>query len=128
MRPCAVTYALVGEFVSRLVSFWQPVVVPWRQCSEQQCRWWCLCCNKWLCWIVLIVVAILLVLLWVVLFVVTLVLVTICSGTGILVFLFTLVGNVGKFKLHCFAADLVPGPSPPQPSPATGTIPKPPDL
>ena len=29
----------------------------WRQtqethCREQECQWWCLCCNKWFCWIV----------------------------------------------------------------------------
>lgn len=27
-----------------------------RRCREQECNWWCLCCNKWLCWIVTVVV------------------------------------------------------------------------
>jgi hypothetical protein len=25
-------------------------------CVEQDCDWWCLCCNKWLCWLVWVVV------------------------------------------------------------------------
>lgn len=25
-------------------------------CREQECNWWCLCCNKWLCWMVWVVV------------------------------------------------------------------------
>jgi len=27
-------------------------------CREQECNWWCLCCNKWLCWLVWVVVRI----------------------------------------------------------------------
>lgn len=22
-----------------------------RQCKRRKCKWWCLCCNKWLCWL-----------------------------------------------------------------------------
>lgn len=29
-----------------------------RTCREQECNWWCLCCNKWLCWLVWVVVRI----------------------------------------------------------------------
>ena len=25
-------------------------------CQQQSCNWWCLCCNKWLCWLVWIIV------------------------------------------------------------------------
>lgn len=25
-------------------------------CEEQDCNWWCLCCNKWFCWLVWVVV------------------------------------------------------------------------
>lgn len=25
-------------------------------CVEQSCNWWCLCCNKWLCWLAWVVV------------------------------------------------------------------------
>ena len=32
-------------------------------CKQQDCNWWCLCCNKWLCWLVWVVVK---VIVWVV--------------------------------------------------------------
>jgi hypothetical protein len=25
-------------------------------CQQQDCNWWCLCCNKWLCWMVWVLV------------------------------------------------------------------------
>lgn len=29
----------------------------WQQtCVQQDCNWWCLCCNKWLCWLAWVVV------------------------------------------------------------------------
>src|SRR5512141_274130 len=40
----------VGDWVSQNIQ--QQV----EQCKEQDCNWWCLCCNKWLCWIVTIIV------------------------------------------------------------------------
>ena len=27
-----------------------------RRCREQSCNWWCLCCNKWFCWLVVLIV------------------------------------------------------------------------
>lgn len=27
-----------------------------QRCREQSCNWWCLCCNKWFCWLVTILV------------------------------------------------------------------------
>lgn len=29
-----------------------------QRCREQECNWWCLCCNKWFCWIVTVLVRI----------------------------------------------------------------------
>jgi hypothetical protein len=50
--------AQVGTWVEEEV--WQPIE-NWvsqqeRRCREQSCNWWCLCCNKWFCWIVVVVV------------------------------------------------------------------------
>src|SRR6266516_187594 len=42
----------VGEWVESNVE--QPI----EQCIEQDCNWWCLCCNKWLCFIVWIMVTV----------------------------------------------------------------------
>lgn len=29
-----------------------------RKCKKRKCKWWCLCCNKWFCWLVVILVKI----------------------------------------------------------------------
>jgi hypothetical protein len=29
-----------------------------QRCREQECQWLCLCCNKWFCWLVVIIVSI----------------------------------------------------------------------
>lgn len=44
----------VEEEVQQPVESW--VSRTEQQCREQSCNWWCLCCNKWLCWLVTIVV------------------------------------------------------------------------
>ena len=40
----------VGQWISDNVS--QQV----EQCIERDCNWWCLCCNKWLCALVWVIV------------------------------------------------------------------------
>lgn len=30
----------------------------WRACTAAPCNWWCLCCNKWFCWLVVALVAV----------------------------------------------------------------------
>lgn len=51
----------VGEYirVNFWVWAWSWITKTWVQCSAQACRWWCLCCNKWLCWIGLIILTVL---------------------------------------------------------------------
>lgn len=29
-----------------------------RRCRRRECNWWCLCCNKWFCWLVTVLVKI----------------------------------------------------------------------
>jgi len=38
--------------------FWNWVVQQFEDCNEQSCSWWCLCCNKWLCWIATVILMI----------------------------------------------------------------------
>src|SRR4051812_27290436 len=52
----------VGDWVSNNVS--QQL----ERCVEQDCNWWCLCCNKWFCFLV-----------WIVVVVVTWVVTTVCE-------------------------------------------------
>jgi len=42
----------ISEWVEENVS--QPV----QRCVEQDCNWWCLCCNKWFCFIVWVIVTV----------------------------------------------------------------------
>lgn len=48
----------IQEWVEEQIE--QPVesfVGQWQEtCKKQKCNWWCLCCNKWLCWLVWVVV------------------------------------------------------------------------
>jgi hypothetical protein len=68
----------IGAWVEEEV--WQPVSL-WlckfqTQCGKQDCVWWCLCCNKWFCWLVAIVVEIVV---WVVVTVVKWVVTVVCQ-------------------------------------------------
>ena len=68
----------IGQWVEDNV--WQPVE-QWvsqeeRRCREQDCNWWCACCNKWFCWIVTIVVSIIV---WVVVTVLKWVVTLVCQ-------------------------------------------------
>jgi len=42
----------VGKWIDTTVT--EPV----EKCVEQDCNWWCLCCNKWFCFIVWVVVTV----------------------------------------------------------------------
>jgi hypothetical protein len=33
------------------------ITTTWTACSTPPCNWWCLCCNRWLCWLVVALVA-----------------------------------------------------------------------
>jgi hypothetical protein len=126
MRLCAPTYILLTDMVGRVTSLYRLVAVAWRQCNEQRCRWWCLCCNKWLCFIALIITAVLITVLLVFVVLIGVAIVTACWGTCILVFIFTFGGNTGRWNLNCFAPDPTPPPPAPLPTviitrPAAGT-------
>jgi len=72
----------VGQWVSNNVT--QQV----EQCVEQDCDWWCACCNKWLCFLA-----------WVVVVVVTWVVTTVCEIVADLV---DLVVNIVKGLIDIF--------------------------
>lgn len=44
----------IEEEVAKPVENW--VANLEKKCQEQDCNWWCLCCNKWFCWLVVIIV------------------------------------------------------------------------
>ena len=44
----------VEEQISQPIEDW--ISQTERRCAEQSCNWWCICCNKWFCWFVTVVV------------------------------------------------------------------------
>ncbi len=50
MRVCREISRWVTENVQRPLEEW--VERTERRCREQPCNWWCLCCNKWFCFLV----------------------------------------------------------------------------
>ena len=55
-EACEEVRSWVEEQVQRPVENW--VSQTERHCREQACNWWCLCCNKFFCWLVTVVVRI----------------------------------------------------------------------
>lgn len=68
------------------------IAMTWTSCSAAPCRWWCLCCNRWLCWIALILIAIVSVVIWLV---VEIIIVVVCLLIAIWCLLCNLVCIVG---------------------------------
>jgi hypothetical protein len=53
-RVCREVQEWVEEEVERPI---EEFIGQWaRTCEEQECNWWCLCCNKWFCWLAWVVV------------------------------------------------------------------------
>ena len=111
---------MVQQIEKVISDAWQTfVATPWRQCSAQRtCSWWCLCCEKWLCWISLILVAIL-VIVFAILYTLVAVLTLIACETTCVV-LFILQAILGIFyksvrdnMIRCFQTSDVTPPATP---------------
>lgn len=53
-RLCERVKKRIEEKVSKPVEKW--ISKQERKCKRRKCKWWCACCNKWLCWFVTVVV------------------------------------------------------------------------
>ena len=74
---CVSCYStLVDVWRSIIVQIWNWVSARWQECRRASCDWWCLCCNKWLCWIVLIIILVVVFIVWLIIEVVVVVLCT----------------------------------------------------
>lgn len=54
-KKCTEARKWLEERRTELEQWWRSVTT---QCLEQPCQWLCLCCNKWLCWLLDILVRI----------------------------------------------------------------------
>jgi hypothetical protein len=57
-QKCTEASKWIEERRKELEQWWHSVT---QQCAEQPCQWLCLCCNKWLCWLLDIFVRILII-------------------------------------------------------------------
>jgi hypothetical protein len=85
---CEPVYQWLWENIWQSVSQWATDLM--RRCTRQRCRWSCLCCNKWFCWIVAILVLIVVFLL----VVIATIVVTIVCGICYIVCLLLCLGGV----------------------------------
>ncbi len=53
-RVCKEIQEWVEEQIEKPIEEWENRQE--KRCREQKCNWWCLCCNKWFCWLVWVVV------------------------------------------------------------------------
>lgn len=99
---CTRCWTVVSSIFNWFVQYiWTWVQKTWTVCAEQECNWWCLCCNKWLCWIVLVIVAVVTVIVWLI---VTIVFILVCAVFTILCLLCTTICWMGCFgKPSCIS-------------------------
>ena len=50
-------FTTIIQKVTKWMQQWQNQLQ--QVCQQQSCNWWCLCCNKWLCWLAWVLVSVL---------------------------------------------------------------------
>jgi len=53
-RVCTEVQEWIEEQVERRIEEWEERQE--ERCRRRRCNWWCLCCNKWFCWLVWVLV------------------------------------------------------------------------
>lgn len=53
-QVCSESRRWVEQEIRRPIETWRTEQE--KRCREQECNWFCLCCNKWFCWIVTVLV------------------------------------------------------------------------
>lgn len=84
----------VNVWRSIFIPVWRWITTTWRRCVAAPCNWWCLCCNKWFCWIVLILIA---VLVFIVVVILEVIVVVVCVVINAWCLLCTLICWLGCF-------------------------------
>ena len=108
---CYMLESTFRRLIHVLVDMWNTFVyVPWTLCSQGSCTWWCLCCNKWLCWIFLTLVAILTIFFWVMYAITVTTLLILCETLCV-------IGGILSKNVACFGNG--------NPDPGTGPYPEP---
>jgi len=82
LNLCQQVVSFLFNNILQALSTWLSAL--WQTCSQQNCSWWCLCCNKWLCWLIDII-------LWILWFVILLVFMIVSAVVCIVLLLIVLI-------------------------------------
>ena len=82
---CQTVYKWIWDEAWQTVKTWATQLI--EQCSRQPCNWWCLCCNKWFCWIFAIIIMIIV---FILLLILTLIVTVVCAACFIVCFVLCL--------------------------------------
>ncbi|HEX4984587.1 MAG TPA: hypothetical protein VFV71_00815 [Burkholderiales bacterium] len=93
---------------------WTWISTAWRTCSSYPCAWWCLCCNRWACWIFLIVLTILAAVMFALLVIIANLVCIVCYIVCVIVC--ALPSIVGQPRCYALCA----GDPPPEDGPSSG--------
>ena len=55
-RVCREIQEWIEEEIEKPIETWEESAE--ERCSRRRCKWWCACCNKWFCWIEILLVKI----------------------------------------------------------------------
>lgn len=114
-RPCAFFYEVVGTLATRIVDVWTWVASVVQRCGANRCTWWCLCCDRWGCWIAVVVLGVVLTVVLVIFILMAVLLVVVCWIVCVIAAILEALGR-GTVP-NCFAG--TPPPPPPANRPPT---------
>ncbi len=124
MAPCGwCVHASDWLYQNVWVWMWTYITQWWTECTVQRCRWWCLCCNKWLCWIALIILTVLWAIVYAVIQVITFILCFACHLLCALVCLLPgILTHSDQCTNGCTGGPIGSGGTPPRTSGGPGPI------
>lgn len=120
MPWCAPTYSWIRSIKKIWVDYWMTIKALFTACDAQKCNWWCLCCNKWLCWIIAVIVTVLYAALLGLVTVTLVITVPTCWGTCFFFFVLLAIGR--SPTPNCFAGTPPAPPGPPAAPPPLPAI------
>jgi PKD domain len=108
-RPCAFFYEVVGKLATTIVDVWTWVASVVQRCAANRCTWWCLCCDRWGCWIGMVLLGIVLTVVLVIFILMAVLMVVVCWIVCVIAAILEALGR-GTVP-NCFAG--TPAPPPP---------------
>ena len=133
-KKCFDCWANIEEVKKWFVTHvWREVARLRERCRRQSCNWWCLCCNKWFCWLVWIILSLLVAIFQLLVYILVTVVCTAASTVCLLCTLVCYIGCLGRKACieHCLRNcpsvehPQHPPPEPGPTAPPTGPAPPP---